>query len=119
MTEYDFFERMGINMTKPVKLWLWLIVIVSAFQCIWSIMGAFGPTIVLSLIFAAAYAAYAAGGLLLLFPKKKLGFWLVLAAAALNCSLYAMCGAWAYVAGEALFAVVTWMMVKRCWVLFD
>lgn len=106
-------------MTKTVRVWLWLVMLVSALQCVWSVMGAFGPTIALSLLFAAAYAAYAAGGLLLLFPKKRLGVWLVLAAAALNCVLYALGGAWAYVAGEALVAVVTWTMVRRCWILFD
>lgn len=108
-----------MNMTKPVRIWLWLLLIVSAAQCIWSIMGAFGPTIAMSLTFAVAYAAYAVGGYLLLFPKKKLGLILVIVAAAVNGILYGLGGSWASVAGEALVVTVTWLMIRRCWILFD
>lgn len=106
-------------MTKPIRIWLWLVIIVSAIQCVWSAIGAFGPTIVLSLAFAAAYAVYALGGYLLLFPKKKVGFFLLFAAAIVNGILYGFGRAWANVAGEALAVIVTWLMVKRCWILFD
>lgn len=106
-------------MTKPIKIWLWLVTLVSAAQCIWSLMGAFGPTFALSLAFAAAYAAYTVAGLLMLFPKKKAGMVIFILAAVVNCILYAIHGGWANVVGEALATLVTWLVVRRCWILFD
>ena len=69
-------------MTRGLKVWLWLVLAVNAISGVMAIVSAL--LIPLMWVVVAAEALVVAGAVMLLFPRKKMGFFLICGGAAVS-----------------------------------
>ena len=105
-------------MTTGLKVWLWIVLVVNAISGVTAIATAM--LIPLMWVVVVAEALVVAGAAMLLFPRKKMGFYLICAGAAVSLILNVVLGE--NVIGSVISAVIMpliiWLLIKNTWYEF-
>ncbi|MCI8586911.1 MAG: hypothetical protein HFI92_13680 [Lachnospiraceae bacterium] len=105
-------------MTTGLKVWLWLVLVFNAIGAVTSVAAAFlipGMWIVV-----AAEVLVVAGAVMLLFPRKKMGFYLICAGAAVSLVLNIILGGniVSSVISAVIMPLIIWLLIKNTWYEF-
>lgn len=102
-------------MTKPLKIWLWIVFIFNILGEVANIAAAiYAPSLVLYVVVEAIILI---GVILLLFKQKKTGFYLLCVASVLGMILNIASGsniAYAIVSGIVM-PLIIWLLMRKTW----
>lgn len=106
-------------MTTGLKVWLWLVLVFNAIGAVTSVATAFlipGMWIVV-----VAEVLVVAGAAMLLFPRKKMGFYLICGGAAVNLVLNIILGGniVSSVISAVIMPLIVWLLIKNTWYEFQ
>ncbi len=105
-------------MTRGLKVWLWLVLAVNAISGVMAIVSAL--LIPLMWVVVAAEALVVAGAVMLLFPRKKMGFFLI-CGAAVSLVLNIILGGniVSSVVSAVIMPLIIWLLIKNTWYEFQ
>lgn len=106
-------------MTTGLKVWLWLVLVFNAIGAVTSVATAFlipGMWIVV-----VAEVLVVAGAAMLLFPRKKMGFYLICGGAAVSLVLNIILGGniVSSVISAVIMPLIVWLLIKNTWYEFQ
>lgn len=106
-------------MTRGLKVWLWLVLAVNAISGVMAIVSAL--LIPLMWVVVAAEALVVAGAIMLLFPRKKIGFFLICGGAAVSLVLNIILGGniVSSVVSAVIMPLIIWLLIKNTWYEFQ
>lgn len=105
-------------MTRALQVWLWLVLVFNAIGGVMAIVSAL--LIPLMWIVVVAEVLVVAGASMLLFPRRKVGFYLICAGAAVSLITNIIVGG--NIVGSVVSAVIMpliiWLLIKNTWYEF-
>lgn len=107
-------------MTKGLKVWLWIVLVINAIGAVFSLLG-FLVAPIQTLISMALIVVFLVGVCLLLFKTQKLGFYLICGAQAASAVVNIITGAGvvASVVSAVLMPLITYLLMKSTWDQFN
>ena len=106
-------------MTRGLKVWLWIVLVFNAITGVTAIATAF--LIPFMWVVVLAEVLVVAGAAMLLFPQKKMGFFLICGGAAVSLIVNIILGQ--NIIGSAVSAVIMpliiWLLIKNTWYGFQ
>lgn len=106
-------------MTTGLKVWLWIVLVFNAISGVTAIATAF--LIPFMWVVVLAEALVVAGAVMLLFPRKKMGFYLICGGAVVSLIVNVILGN--SIVSSAISAVIMpliiWLLIKNTWYEFQ
>lgn len=106
-------------MTTGLKGWLWFVLVVNAISCVSMVTTAI--LVPLAWVSVALEILIIAGVSMLLFGRKKMGFYLICGAAVLGLVINVILGVNIIyaVVSAVLMPLITWLLMKNTWYEFQ
>lgn len=107
-------------MTPGLKIWLWIVLVLNALSGVMAIATAL--LIPLMWIVVLAEALVVAGAAVLLFPRKKMGFYLICGGSAVGLIVNLLVnpsGIISAVFSAIIMPLIIWLLIKNTWYEFQ
>lgn len=106
-------------MTTGLKVWLWIVLVVNAIAGVGAIMTAL--LVPLMWIVVVAEALVVAGAAMLLFPRKKMGFYLICGGTVIGFLMNVVLGQGivSSLASAVISVLIVWLLIKNTWYEFQ
>ena len=106
-------------MTTGLKVWLWLVLVFNAIGAVTSVIAAL--LVPLMWLVVVAEALVVAGAVMLLFPRKKMGFYLICGGAVVNLIVNIIVGGniVTSVISAVIMPLIIWLLIKNTWYEFQ
>ena len=105
-------------MTRALQVWLWIVLVFNAIGGVMAIVSSL--LIPLMWIVVVAEVLVVAGAAMLLFPRKKAGFYLICAGAAVSLIINVIAGGDIVrsVVSAVIMPLIIWLLIKNTWYEF-
>lgn len=106
-------------MTPGLKIWLWIVLVLNAFSGITAIAVAL--LVPFAWVVVAAEVLVVVGAAMLLFPRKKMGFYLICGGAVVSLIVNVILGnnVVTSVIQAVLMPLIIWLLIKNTWYEFQ
>ena len=106
-------------MTTGLKVWLWLVLVVNAIAGVTAVVTAL--LIPFMWVVVVAEILVVAGAVMLLFPRKKMGFFLICRGNAVSLIVNVILGQniVSSVVSAVLMPLIIWLLIKNTWYEFQ
>ena len=106
-------------MTRGLKVWLWLVLVVNAIAGVTAVVTAL--LIPFMWVVVVAEILVVAGAVMLLFPRKKMGFFLICGGNAVSLIVNVILGQniVSSVVSAVLMPLIIWLLIKNTWYEFQ